>query len=115
MRAGTLLKQRIPIRTFEEWRETQPGLSSSGTGAPIVAQTSMAAVCIRLSLTDRATGWTKCLPLLHRREVPRLSAIQRARTLFPFSVPEIDTNVAPLKRKLEKERETVVFWIFTLG
>jgi hypothetical protein len=24
-RAGTLLKQQIPIRTFEEWNETQPG------------------------------------------------------------------------------------------
>ena len=24
-RAGTLLKQQIPIRTFEEWKETQPG------------------------------------------------------------------------------------------
>jgi hypothetical protein len=24
-RAGTLLKQKIPIRTFQEWNETQPG------------------------------------------------------------------------------------------
>jgi hypothetical protein len=23
-RAGTLLKQQIPIRTFEEWKETRP-------------------------------------------------------------------------------------------
>jgi hypothetical protein len=28
-RAGTLLKQQIPIRTFEEWKETQPGLTSN--------------------------------------------------------------------------------------
>ena len=28
-----------------------------------------------LSLTDRAIGWTECLPLLHRREVPRFPAI----------------------------------------
>ena len=34
-RAGTLLKQLIPIRTFEEWNETRLGLTSSGTGAPI--------------------------------------------------------------------------------
>ena len=34
-RAGTLLKQLIPIRTFEEWNETRPGLTSSGTGTPI--------------------------------------------------------------------------------
>jgi hypothetical protein len=32
-----------------------------------------------LTLTDRATGWTECLPLLHRRKVPVLAA-QMVRT-----------------------------------
>jgi hypothetical protein len=31
-RAGTLLKHQIPIRTFQDWNETQPGLTSSGSG-----------------------------------------------------------------------------------
>src|SRR5438094_10590641 len=34
-RAGTLLKQQIPIRTFQEWKQTQPGLTSSGLGGPL--------------------------------------------------------------------------------
>ena len=34
-RAGTLLKQQIPIRTFQEWKETQPGLTFSGPGGPL--------------------------------------------------------------------------------
>ena len=34
-RAGTLLKQQIPIRTFEEWKETQPGLTSSRPGGSL--------------------------------------------------------------------------------
>ena len=34
-RAGTLLKQQIPIRAFEEWKETQPGLTSSGPGGSL--------------------------------------------------------------------------------
>jgi hypothetical protein len=33
--AGTLLKHQIPIRTFHEWHETQPGLTSSGPGRPL--------------------------------------------------------------------------------
>src|SRR5260370_28658881 len=37
--AGILLKQQIPIRTFKEWNETQPGLTFSGTGAPTVTPT----------------------------------------------------------------------------
>ena len=40
-----------------------------------------------LTLTDMATGWTECLPLLHRSQELVLAAIQRARTLFPFSDP----------------------------
>jgi hypothetical protein len=48
-RAGTLLKQQIPIRTFEAWNETHPGLSSSRTGAPIVAKTERVVSCTRLS------------------------------------------------------------------
>jgi hypothetical protein len=46
-RAGTLLKQQIPIRTFEQWKETRPGLTSSGTGAPIVVQALREAPCTR--------------------------------------------------------------------
>jgi len=44
-RAGTLLKQQIPIRTFKEWNETQPGLTFSGTGAPTVTPTERAVTC----------------------------------------------------------------------
>ena len=45
-----------------------------------------------LTLTDVATGWTECLPLLHRREVLVLAALQRAPTLFPFPILGIDTD-----------------------
>jgi hypothetical protein len=38
-RAGTLLKQQIPIRTFQQWKETQPGfLESNPTRYPTVRQ-----------------------------------------------------------------------------
>ena len=34
-RAGTLLKQQIPIRTFEEWKETQPGFLEAERARPL--------------------------------------------------------------------------------
>jgi hypothetical protein len=34
-RAGTLLKQQIPIRTFEEWKETQPGFLEVERARPL--------------------------------------------------------------------------------
>ena len=82
-RAGTLLKQQIPIRTFQEWNEAQPGF----------LETDLVAYCgtdikggylYTLTLTDIATGWNECLPLLNRSQETVLAALQQARLLFPF-------------------------------
>ena len=54
-RAGTLLKQQIPIRTFQEWNETQPGFLE----ADLVAHCGFRAergYLYTLTLTDVATG-----------------------------------------------------------
>ncbi len=58
----------------------------------IVVWTLREAIYSRLSLTDVATGWTECLPLLHRSQEAVLAALQRARTLFPFPILGIDTD-----------------------
>src|SRR3984893_8794805 len=60
-RAGTLLKQQIPIRTFEEWNEARPGFLE----ADLVAHCGTnieGGYLYTLTLTDVATGWTECLP-----------------------------------------------------
>jgi hypothetical protein len=90
-RAGTLLKQQIPIRTFQEWNEAQPGFLE----ADLVAHCGTdieGGYLYTLTLTDVATGWTECLPLLYRSQETVLAGIQRARTLFPFPILGIDTD-----------------------
>jgi hypothetical protein len=90
-RAGTLLKQQIPIRTFEEWEETRPGFLE----ADLVAHCGTdieGGYLYTLTLTDVATGWTECLPLMHRSREAVLAALQRARALFPFPILGIDTD-----------------------
>jgi hypothetical protein len=90
-RAGTLLKQQIPIRTFEEWNEIRPGFVE----ADLVAHCGVdieGGYLYTLTLTDVATGWTECLPLLHRSQEAVLAALQRARTLYPFPILGIDTD-----------------------
>lgn len=59
---------------------------------PIVAQISRDDMYTRLSLTDIATAWTECLPLLYRSQESVLAAIKRAQTLFPFPILGIDTD-----------------------
>src|SRR5256886_17029805 len=82
-RAGTLLKQQIPIRTFEEWNEIRPGFLE----ADLVAHCGTdieGGYLYTLTLTDVATGWTECLPLLYRSQETVLVALQQAPLLFPF-------------------------------
>jgi integrase-like protein len=45
-----------------------------------------------ITLTDVATGWTECLPLLNRGREAVLAALQRARTRFPFPILGLDTD-----------------------
>ena len=90
-RAGTLLKQQIPIRTFQEWKETRPGFLEADLVAHGGADIEGGHL-YTLTLTDVATGWTECLPLLHRSQEAVLAALERARTLFPFPILGIDTD-----------------------
>jgi hypothetical protein len=90
-RAGTLLKQQIPIRTFQEWKETRPGFLEADLVAHGGADIE-GGYLYTLTLTDVATGWTECLPLLHRSQEAVLAALERARTLFPFPILGIDTD-----------------------
>jgi len=46
-----------------------------------------------LVLTDIATGWTECIPILVREGALVIEAIDQARTLFPF--PPTSTTIAP--------------------
>jgi hypothetical protein len=90
-KAGTLLKSQIPIRTFEDWNETRPGFVE----ADLVAHCGMSpegGFLYTLTLTDVATGWTECLPLLNRSRETVLAGFQRARTLFPFPLLGVDTD-----------------------
>jgi hypothetical protein len=88
-KAGPLLKQQIPVRTFREWDEAQPGFLE----ADLVAHCGgyLAGGCL-YTLTDVATGWTECLALLNQGREAVLAALQRARTLFPFPILGMDTD-----------------------
>src|SRR5260370_29645334 len=45
-----------------------------------------------LFLTDLATGWTECLPLLYKSADAVRAALSQARMLFPFPLLGIDTD-----------------------
>ena len=111
-RAGTLLKSTIPIRTFEQWDELVLGFVEANLVAH--CDTSVeGSYLFTLTLTDIATGWTECLPLLSKSAEAMLAAIYLAWSLFPFPVTGRGLRMrhrtlqqfAPLYREISSKRD----------
>ncbi len=90
-RAGILLRQQISIRTFEQWNETQPGFLEADVVAHCGSQPK-GHFLSTLTLTDIATGWMECFPLLTKSAEAVVSAFQQARACFPFPILGLDTD-----------------------
>jgi hypothetical protein len=90
-RSGTLLKKRIPVRTFQDWNEARPGFMEADLVAHCGTHAD-GAYLYTLTLTDIATGWTECLPLLNRGESAVVAALKRAQQVRPFPLLGIDTD-----------------------
>ncbi len=90
-RAGTLLKQQIPVRTFQQWNETRPGFLEADLVAHCGSQIE-GSFLSTLTLTDIATGWTECFPLLSKSAEAVVSALEQARACFPFPILGLDTD-----------------------
>lgn len=72
-RAGTLLKQQIPVRTFQQWDRTRPGFLEADVVVHCGGDLE-GSYLFTLTLTDVATGWTECVPLLYKSRETVLEA-----------------------------------------
>ncbi|MCA1598344.1 MAG: transposase, partial [Chloroflexi bacterium] len=90
-KVGTLLKHKVPIRTFAEWDDVRPGFMEVDTVAHCGTRAE-GPYLSSLVLTDVATGWTECLPLLHHGYDDVLRALDQARLLLPFPLRGLDTD-----------------------
>ena len=89
--SGTLLKKQIPVRTFNDWNETKPSFVEADLVAHCGTNTE-GSFLYTLALTDIATGWTECLPLLSRSQETVVAALKRAQQFLPFPLLGIDTD-----------------------
>ena len=88
---GTLLKHQVPVRTFADWNDIQPGFLE----ADLVAHCGRSvegAFLHTLVLTDIATAWVECLPLRYRSQHAVIQALEQARRLLPFPLLGLDTD-----------------------
>ena len=91
---GALLKHQVPLRTFAGWDDAVPGFLEADLVAHCGAQAS-GAFLHTLVLTDVATGWTECLPLLTRSHDAVIGALDLAQQLLPFPLRGLDTDNGP--------------------
>ena len=78
-----MIRRSIRVRTFSDWGDPPPGFVE----ADLVARsepTTPGAFLQTLVLTDVATGWTECIPVVVREAEMVIHALRRARELFPF-------------------------------
>jgi hypothetical protein len=90
---GTLLKQRIPIRTWADWTEDRPGFCEidlvDHSGGQIIRGREHAWT---LCFTDIKTGWTECVAVRNKAQIHVFAAIKRARQRLPFPLLGIDSD-----------------------
>jgi hypothetical protein len=88
---GRLLKRQVPVRTFGEWDDLRPGFFEADLVAHCGGSTD-GSFLYTLCLTDVATGWTECLPLLHRIPSEVVQAVRQVRRLLPFPLLGFDSD-----------------------
>jgi hypothetical protein len=88
---GTLLKDKIPIRTFADWNDNLPGFLEIDLVAHC-GDTTAGEYINTLNMTDVATGWAACVPFMGRSERFCVTAIEKARSGLPFALVGIDSD-----------------------
>jgi hypothetical protein len=90
-RAVPAVQRNVPVRTFAEWEGTLPGemeadLVSHGGGS------AAGSFVHTLTLTDVASGWTECEPLVVRDGALVTAALEHLRTTMPFPLRGFATD-----------------------
>lgn len=88
---GSLLKKAIPVRTFADWNEDQPGFMEidlvAHCGDSVAGQFLYTLTC-----TDICTAWTELTALRQRGQQAVRDALHAMRFELPFALLGIDSD-----------------------
>ena len=88
---GSLLKHQIPIRTFADWNEQEPGFFEIDLVGHDGGDAS-GEFCHTLTLTDVDTGWVELHGLNNKAQRWTHAALEDARQSLPIPLKGIDTD-----------------------
>lgn len=85
------IRRSIPVRTFADWQDPPPGYVEADLVAHCGESTAGSFVQ-SLALTDIASGWTECVPLIVREQTLVMAALAKLRATLPFPLRGLDTD-----------------------
>lgn len=88
---GTLLKSQIPIRTWADWNEAEPGFVEIDCVGHEGGDPS-GDFCQTLTVTDIHTGWTETAAVRNKAQKWVFAALVDLSARFPFTVKGIDSD-----------------------
>jgi len=88
---GTLLKNAITVRKWNEWDDAQPGFVEMDLVAHC-GESADGVYLNTLTATDISTGWTECFALPNKTQVAVSQAISDLRQRLPFPLLGIDSD-----------------------
>jgi hypothetical protein len=85
------VRREIPVRTFTDWSDPPPGFVEADLVVHSGPSTRGSYVQT-LVLTDIASGWIECAPLLVREQHLLTEVLERLKAALPFALVGIDTD-----------------------
>ncbi len=85
------VRRQVPVRTFADWKEPEPGFMEADLVAHC-GDTVSGSFAYTLTLTDIASGWSECAALVVREGSLIVEALERLRTGMPFPLRGLDTD-----------------------
>lgn len=88
---GTLLKSQIPIRTWSDWMDEEPGFCEMDLVHHCDNDTS-GEYLHTITITDVVLGWTEIEALRNRSETSVVAAVQAIRARMPYPIKGLDSD-----------------------
>jgi hypothetical protein len=85
------VRHQVPVRTFADWGDPDPGSMEMDLVAHNGGN-ARGSFVHTLVLTDIATGWTECAPLVVREGTLVVQTLDRVRVALPFPLRALDTD-----------------------
>ena len=85
------LGNRVPVRTFNDWNEPEPGYLEIDLVAHC-GESVAGSFISSLVVTDVCSGWTEAIPLLARGQSLVVEGLEAISRLFPVPIRGIDSD-----------------------